>query len=404
MMSKSILALVNPNLLAWARKEAGYEVETIAARFKQPIKKILSWESGNTKPTIKQATALAKYYHRPFSVFFLSQPPAIPPLSSEYRHLPGVVPGVESPELRLALRTMSQRRELTISLSNELGVPVERFATRVSLREQPSEAGKKIRDALGVTDSEQLSWKSNWQAWRHWREAVENIGVLVFQFPKVSLEQARGVSLLHENLPVIGVNSKEIFPGARSFTLMHELVHIALAQGQEEAVAQNEKRDEETWGDVEKFAEETASHVLIPDDLLNQFLGRMSVSRDSWDVSVVRKLAGSFRITPLAMATRLRSIGAFSWAGYTQWKNKWNEYLAGLKAPKKKGFATPTSKTLSRGGWKFSQLVLEALDANRITSVDASRYLDLKFNHFETLRDTLRKYPDDNLIPADNGE
>jgi ribosome assembly protein YihI (activator of Der GTPase) len=31
-------------------------------------------------------------------------------------------------------------------------------------------------------------------------------------------------------------------------------------------------------------------------------------------------------------------------------------------------------------------LVLEALDANRITAVDASRYLDLKFDHVEKLR------------------
>ena len=35
------------------------------------------------------------------------------------------------------------------------------------------------------------------------------------------------------------------------------------------------------------------------------------------------------------------------------------------------------------------QLVLEALDANRITSVDAARYLDLRFEHFGKLRDVL---------------
>jgi hypothetical protein len=39
------------------------------------------------------------------------------------------------------------------------------------------------------------------------------------------------------------------------------------------------------------------------------------------------------------------------------------------------------------------QLVLEALDANRITSVDAGRYLDLKFEHFGKLRDMLSQGP-----------
>jgi hypothetical protein len=31
-------------------------------------------------------------------------------------------------------------------------------------------------------------------------------------------------------------------------------------------------------------------------------------------------------------------------------------------------------------------MVLEALDTNRITAVDASTYLDLRFDHFDTLR------------------
>jgi hypothetical protein len=53
---------------------------------------------------------------------------------------------------------------------------------------------------------------------------------------------------------------------------------------------------------------------------------------------------------------------------------------------RKGGIATPVDKTLGRAGRPFSQLVLEALDANRITSVDASRYLDLKFDHVEKLR------------------
>jgi len=50
-----------------------------------------------------------------------------PPLAAEYRRLPGVRPGVESPEFRLALRVMSQRREVALELSEELSVDVEEF-------------------------------------------------------------------------------------------------------------------------------------------------------------------------------------------------------------------------------------------------------------------------------------
>ncbi len=44
---------------------------------------------------------------------------------------------------------------------------------------------------------------------REWRAAVEQLGVLVFQFPKVELTDVRGLSLLRFPLPVVGVSSKE---------------------------------------------------------------------------------------------------------------------------------------------------------------------------------------------------
>ena len=44
------------------------------------------------------------------------------------------------------------------------------------------------------------------------------------------------------------------------------------------------------------------------------------------------------------------------------------------------------ARRLAAQGGLFVQLVLKALDANRITAVDASRYLDLRFDHIEKLR------------------
>src|SRR5206468_7791875 len=92
-----------------------------------------------------------------------------------------------------------------------------------------------------------------------WRGAVEQAGVLVFMFPKVSLTQARGVTLPLFPLPAIGINSKETSAGARSFTLVHELVHVALAYGNEEKPAEWERRTESSLQELERFAEEVRS-------------------------------------------------------------------------------------------------------------------------------------------------
>jgi len=389
-MPASIPALITPRVLEWARTESGYDPEPVARRLHVRVEKLLAWEHGDSKPTLRQAQALAKFYHRPFGVFFLPQPPSLPPVAAEYRRLPGIAPGTESPELRLAIRMMSHRRDVALGLIGELGHLIAEFNFEAHPAEPTVSIGARLRDALGVTGQEQLDWTDEWQAWRRWREAVERAGVLVFQFPKVNLNQVRGVTLPLFPLPAIGINSKETSAAARSYTLIHELLHLALARGHEEEVALRETRNEESWLKVERFAEEVASAVLIPEDMLAEFLRRMSVPRDGWDVPLLRRMAYTFRVTPLAMATRLRSEGALTWNGYQRWKRDWEAYVATLK-PRKGGFASPAEKTLSRSGRPFAQLVLEALDTNRITSVDASRYLDLRFDHVEKLRQELIK-------------
>jgi Zn-dependent peptidase ImmA (M78 family) len=279
---------------------------------------------------------------------------------------------------------------------------VEDFGFTAHLSESTAAIGARLREALGITADEQLGWTSDWQAWRRWREAVETAGVLVFQFPNVSLAQARGVTLLKFPLPAIGINSKESAPAARSFTLLHELTHLALALGNEERTALGETRDDAGWLEVERFAEEAASAALIPSEVLSAFLRKMDVSPDTWDITLMRSLAGKFNVTALAMATRLRAAGTLSWNGYNRWKMEWDQYLSTL--PKRKGFALPVDKTLGRSGRSFVQLVLEALDINRITAVQASRYLDLRFDYFDKLRAELRMGPMRSARSFDDGE
>ena len=384
----SIPADINPELLIWAREESGYAADVVAKRIGVKVERLAEWENGGRRPSVRQVQNLAKYYHRPFGVFFLPQRPAIPPLAAEYRRLPGVRPGVESPEFRLALRQMSLRRERTLELNDELAVEGEEFMTAAHISEGSAVVGRRLREALGVAVARQMAWRDEWQAWREWRSAVEGIGVLVFQFPKVPLSQARGLSLLHFPSPVVGINSKELAPGARIFTLLHELVHVVLALGQDERVAIREGRSDSEWAEVEHFTEEAASEAIIPEDALQAALRISRVTRDGWDVAQVRSLAARFRVTPLAMATRLRAAGEMTWAGYTRWKDAWAEHVSRLK-PRTGGMSTPVDKALSRGGRPFAQLVIEALDANRLTAVDASRYLDLRFDHIATLRTEL---------------
>jgi transcriptional regulator with XRE-family HTH domain len=188
-----IAAEVNPALLAWAREQSGYQPEAVARRVGVATDRLAAWESGDRKPTVRQAQVLARVYRRPFGVFFLPQPPALPPLAAEYRRLRGITPGVESPEFRLAVRGMSSRRETALELREELGEEIPQFTLHARLSEGPQSIGWRLRQILGITLNEQLAWRDEWQAWRAWRQAAETCGALVFLFPKVPLSETRGV-------------------------------------------------------------------------------------------------------------------------------------------------------------------------------------------------------------------
>jgi len=380
----------NPTVLVWARRESGYAPEQVAKRLGVKAERLDEWEMGDRVPTLRQLEGLSKMYHRPMGVFFRPKPPVVPALATEYRRLPGLSPGQESPELRLAIRKMSNRRETMVDLLEENGEQILDFGLEAHLTEPPASVAARLRQALGVSVEAQLSWGSEWVAWSTWREAVESLGVLVFQFPGVALEEVRGISLLQWPLPVVGVNSKETSPEARSFTLIHEVVHLMLAAGKEEQPAAREPRHGPAWQEVERFAEEAASHVLAPEPVLQKLAG--DARGESWNVAAVPKLARKFRMTALAMATRLRSSGFIGWDHYREWRKDWEAHLATLK-PRGGGFATPVGKTLGRAGVPFVKLVLEAMAGNRITSDQAARHLDLKFEHFDTLKNALRKGP-----------
>jgi len=117
----------NPAVLQWARRESGYDLDRVAKRLKVKPARVEAWEQGERVPTPRQLQNLARFYHRPLGLFFRPKPPSLPPLAAEYRRLPGVNPGEESPELRLALRQMSNRRETMLELLEELGQELPDF-------------------------------------------------------------------------------------------------------------------------------------------------------------------------------------------------------------------------------------------------------------------------------------
>ena len=106
----------------------------------------------------------------------------------------------------------------------------------------------------------------------------------------------------------------------------------------------------------------------------------------AWTVAGTRRAAGRFKVTPSAVATRLLRTGLMSPYAYTRWTKEWAEFKKLHPDKKPWGRATPAERAVSRNGPLFTKMVLSALNSDLISSVDASRYLEVGFDHVETLR------------------
>jgi Zn-dependent peptidase ImmA (M78 family)/DNA-binding XRE family transcriptional regulator len=389
-----VVAPVNPTLLRWARSESGLDQDDVAKKLGiKSSSRLDAWESGEEKPTLRQAEKLAVIYKRPIGLFFLPQPPASIPLAAEYRRLPGIRPGKESPGLRTALRQLRRNREVAIDLLEENREPIPSFRLKAKLSDDKEQVGTRLRHVLEISVSEQQSWSSEHEAWRNWRDRAERLGLLVFQVAGVPLEELRGVTILSEPLPVIGVNSKDA-PNSRPFTLFHELVHLMLKKSGDETVAAEDKHSEAEWQVLERFADAVAAAALLPKDaLLSEQIVQRNRNNTQWGFEDIHKLSRKYWVTPLALMTRLLNLERTNWQFYKSWKHAWEEQWKNRPQKTSKGGPSRAETILSRVGPRFASLVLRSLDQNIITAPAAADYLDLKPYYFSALREELTQRP-----------
>ena len=388
-MARGIPALIQPALLIWARQSAGFALEEAARKAHVDVEVLSKWEEGEALPSIPQLRKLGEIYKRPLAVFFLSEPPQGFDPQREFRRLPGVTPQNESPELRLALRTALFRREAARELYELLGEPLPSFEASVNPNEDPEAAGQRIRELLGISWEEQLECESAHAALNAWREAIERLGILVFQTGGVELEEMRGTGVPHGPLPVIVLNNADA-PHGRIFTLIHEFVHILLANGGHITSAIEGARNPEDQL-LERVSNRFAAAALMPRrEFLAEVAGHPAVL--SGENDALRRFANRIKVSAEAILRRLVSLHRVSTALYRQKRDEWQ----------KRSWFTPLSseggppiqvKVISSVGRSFVSLILEGYQRNAISSSDVSDYLGVQLKYLDRIAGELVTRP-----------
>ena len=296
---KSPEALVQSSLLRWARGSANLAPEAVATRADVKVEKLLEWESGKSRPSIAQLRKLAEVYRRPLAVFFLSEPPKDFQTIRDYR---SIAPDEASSSyaLHLEIRHAQERRDAAIELSESLGAKVK--APKLftcTVEDDPEAVANRLRDLLGVSVPDQVSWRDGGKALRRWKEAVEARSVLVFEMKNVETSEARGFSVFESTYPVIGLNGSEA-PTARIFTLGHELTHLLLRSG---GICEFFGHVAPQYQTIESFCNRVSAALLMPRESV--LAEPDAVRQSNVDLDRITRLARRFSVSSEAMAIRL---------------------------------------------------------------------------------------------------
>ena len=373
-MVKSVPALINPAMLAWARKQARLTPEAAAKAISVSVDKLTAAEAGEAHLTFPQFLAAANTYKRALGLFYLEAPPEDALAIQDFRQIAGSGNVEVGPALTLAIRQANERREFALQLREDVGPPVALFTMTGQLGDDPEVLAQKIRTFLDVTNAEQQGWRD--KAFDRWRTKIEAKDALVFLLPGIPLEEMRGAAISGDRLPIILINAKDRTNG-RVFTLLHEFCHLVMRasgisgfdEGSGRAVA----------AQVETYCNSVAAAALVPRDwLLAEQVVIRKGDRKDWENDELGALAGRFGVSREVVLRRLLTLGRTTQPFYQSRRPAFQKEYADLENKKSSGGPARHYVVLSQVGRAYAQLVFQGYYDRRLTLRDVSNVLNMR--------------------------
>lgn len=260
---------VSPAVLSWARETAGLSLGEAAARAQlratkkqTPEERLADLEEGRAEPTRPQLLRFAAAYRRPLITFYLARPPAEAARIEDYRSLPDREPSPEEATLAVMVRDIRARQELVKNLLEDIEADPRPFVGTMRIADGVEASRRQLAAALGFELAAFRRGRTTERAFDYLRGLAERTGIFVILagnlgsfHTNVSVDTFRGFALADPLAPFVVINDQDA-KTAWSFTLLHELVHIALgASGISGTRVESE---------IERFCNDVASGLLLP--------------------------------------------------------------------------------------------------------------------------------------------
>jgi Zn-dependent peptidase ImmA (M78 family) len=363
---------INGAVLQWALADAGLSLLDAARVTSRSVTDVQNWISDDgPKPHKGDIEKLAKRVGRSLQFFFLPQPPA--PSQSTIRFRSAIEGESADPAAELkAVRQAAGAQKVARWAASYQGMEPVLLPGTVG---DPVQFADVMRTFLGWSHSEQIKATSKSAAFKKLRSHVEQLGVVVV-YLDAGPNNCRGFSLPDDLAPVIALNSAFNLASLKSFTLLHELGHLALGSA---AICHEPDSAEEKWCD------EFASAFLLPETHLRAYF-----DYKHWTEVEVGQIEDRIRLTSnrynaswQAVAIRLRQLGLADQAVV--------DAVFANSAEQSTGFSLDGGRTrplirIDELGSTFTRAVIELRSSNQLSEFDARQQLNLNRSEFEQVR------------------
>ena len=361
------------------RTRLGLSEEALAEFLGITTKHLIAMENGEWPVSMTNATKLAQLVLKPVEMLMGSSPPIFKPGVADFRTVGNDEISNVSVQLEATLLHAQECQGWYADMREDSGYAPFSLGGCINLRTPIEEAAEKVKQLLSISDSARDQCKNSDAYYKLVVSRIESNNILVMQNgnvgnnnrQKLNVEEFRGFALSDKYAPLIFINTSDS-ANARTFTLVHELVHLLLGN----TGVSSPESDPNPPNRVEQYCNAVAAEYLIPRQVLIEYCKSCAPV----DYEKLYKLAFrqriSFAVVVIsAFKHRLISKSKFD-EFYSQYSKAVKEKQ--LKAKKRDGGPPFEVVATKRFGLPFIKAVLTEVKYGNLNPADACHLLAIR--------------------------
>jgi len=367
-------ALVNNEILKWARLRCSYDLSLASEKIGVPKDKLEAWENGIKKPTFNQAINIANKYRIPFGYLFLKQPPNDNVAVPDLRTLNNASTPNLSADFKELILDIEYKHNWYVNYLKEQNILKIPFVARFKNKHNFKTIAHDIVNVLKIDDNLRKESKTSDSYFSKIVIRMEECGIWVIKtgiiknntHKSLSVEEFRGFAICHEYAPLIFINSKDA-NAAQIFTLIHEAAHIWI--GESGITDLSIQALSNSFNKVEILCNKIAGEVLVPEESIKK-----NWNKNEEISANISKASSYYKVSKVVIAKRAYDLELINLDQYTQIYNierqKWVKKT-------KTGSGNIWMNYKNSNGSSFSKTVVSQTLEGKILYSEASKLLNV---------------------------